>query len=445
MPETGRNDPCPCGSGLKYKKCCMFKDQPNVGPQEMARSKLVADLLAFTDRKYKSILPEAYDVFWNGEHPEKSLSKDYDDFTDINFNEWLMIDFPAIATSGETIVELFLKSGKNLSETEKVVLNLFRESVISLFEVQEVMPEKGLVLKDLLLGGEYQVWEKSATRSLVKWDIFASRLMMIDGQYILNASVYPYLVKRKQELLTAIKGEYDFYCAHVGERSWKEFLKANATIFNRLWYDRGADYRPGIRTTTGEPLIFSKAVFEIRDRDQALEKLRTVKKLSFDSKNQITWLDNPEEEGSTVLGTIQIKGKTLILECMSKKRLEQGKKMIREALVGLAVYKTDTFKDPYEVMAKPKPAKIKSGIPPEIERQVLDKFMREHMEKWIDEKIPALDNQTPRECVATEAGRKRVTELLKSFENLEEHKRKNGEHFYDLSWVWSKLGLTRPE
>lgn len=22
-PKIGRNDPCPCGSGLKYKKCCM--------------------------------------------------------------------------------------------------------------------------------------------------------------------------------------------------------------------------------------------------------------------------------------------------------------------------------------------------------------------------------------------------------------------------------------
>jgi len=23
--KTGRNDPCPCGSGRKYKKCCMKK------------------------------------------------------------------------------------------------------------------------------------------------------------------------------------------------------------------------------------------------------------------------------------------------------------------------------------------------------------------------------------------------------------------------------------
>jgi SWIM/SEC-C metal-binding protein len=24
-PKVGRNDPCPCGSGLKYKKCCLKK------------------------------------------------------------------------------------------------------------------------------------------------------------------------------------------------------------------------------------------------------------------------------------------------------------------------------------------------------------------------------------------------------------------------------------
>ena len=25
--KVGRNDPCPCGSGKKYKKCCMMKDR----------------------------------------------------------------------------------------------------------------------------------------------------------------------------------------------------------------------------------------------------------------------------------------------------------------------------------------------------------------------------------------------------------------------------------
>lgn len=25
--KTGRNDPCPCGSGKKYKQCCMKKNE----------------------------------------------------------------------------------------------------------------------------------------------------------------------------------------------------------------------------------------------------------------------------------------------------------------------------------------------------------------------------------------------------------------------------------
>ncbi|HAO21754.1 MAG: hypothetical protein BWK80_28225 [Desulfobacteraceae bacterium IS3] len=27
--KIGRNDPCPCGSGKKYKKCCLMKKQRN--------------------------------------------------------------------------------------------------------------------------------------------------------------------------------------------------------------------------------------------------------------------------------------------------------------------------------------------------------------------------------------------------------------------------------
>ena len=28
MQKTGRNDPCPCGSGKKYKKCCETQEKP---------------------------------------------------------------------------------------------------------------------------------------------------------------------------------------------------------------------------------------------------------------------------------------------------------------------------------------------------------------------------------------------------------------------------------
>jgi uncharacterized protein len=30
--KVGRNDPCPCGSGKKYKNCCLQKQQAKRGP-----------------------------------------------------------------------------------------------------------------------------------------------------------------------------------------------------------------------------------------------------------------------------------------------------------------------------------------------------------------------------------------------------------------------------
>lgn len=41
--KPGRNDPCPCGSGIKYKKCCMIKNErdsmPRISPQKVIDEK----------------------------------------------------------------------------------------------------------------------------------------------------------------------------------------------------------------------------------------------------------------------------------------------------------------------------------------------------------------------------------------------------------------------
>jgi hypothetical protein len=69
--------------------------------------------------------------------------------------------------------------------------------------------------------------------------------------------------------------------------------------------------------------------------------------------------------------------------------------------------------------------------------------MQKHCEKWLKNKIPALNGKTPVQSVKTEEGRRRVIELLKSFENSEEHKKKKGKPFYGLSWMWDRLGIEK--
>ena len=49
--KVGRNDPCPCGSGLKYKRCCMGKGKSDA-----------LDLATLYARKYNIRLKQKADV-----------------------------------------------------------------------------------------------------------------------------------------------------------------------------------------------------------------------------------------------------------------------------------------------------------------------------------------------------------------------------------------------
>jgi tetratricopeptide (TPR) repeat protein len=42
MPTAGRNDPCPCGSGQKYKRCCMAREQAAMLAAPLAKPAAVA-------------------------------------------------------------------------------------------------------------------------------------------------------------------------------------------------------------------------------------------------------------------------------------------------------------------------------------------------------------------------------------------------------------------
>ena len=64
--EMGRNSPCPCGSGKKYKKCCLSKDEEaeiklrgadtvNTPPRNDQKGKLKASGNEFSPRKAGSV------------------------------------------------------------------------------------------------------------------------------------------------------------------------------------------------------------------------------------------------------------------------------------------------------------------------------------------------------------------------------------------------------
>ncbi len=108
----------------------------------------------------------------------------------------------------------------------------------------------------------------------------------------------------------------------------------------------------------------------------------------------------------------------------------------------------DSYEDIYKHLdsLKGKPVqKRPSDIPLEVQQQLLAKLMERHWRKWLTEEIPALGGKTPKEAVRSKKGREQVRELLKSFENMEEHNKKAGKGFHDFSWMWDELGIERED
>jgi len=81
------------------------------------------------------------------------------------------------------------------------------------------------------------------------------------------------------------------------------------------------------------------------------------------------------------------------------------------------------------------PEKEADSIPMEIQQHLYTKFMQNYCEKWLKTQLPALDGETPLQAVKTGAGRRKVINLLKSFENGEEYNKRVGRLFYDLTWM----------
>ncbi len=191
--KTGRNDLCPCGSGKKYKNCCMEKDRVLPGETSF-------DLLMYAEewilgqpefeKEFERLMIEYLD--WEGEIEgidERSVA---DAFV-----------FDYVMPDGVTNPFEYFLDNADLSPHVREIYEKFSEQVFSVFEVLEVYRNEGLRLKDLTCGKEYRVTEKALTHHAVPGYVLFCRLAPFKSDFIITTpspGVYPqnagYAIKR---------------------------------------------------------------------------------------------------------------------------------------------------------------------------------------------------------------------------------------------------------
>ena len=81
-----------------------------------------------------------------------------------------------------------------------------------------------------------------------------------------------------------------------------------------------------------------------------------------------------------------------------------------------------------------------NAVPPEIKKEIIEKFLENHYSKWVTDKIPALGNKTPSEMVQTKQGREKVERLIRQME-FGDDRLPADKIQYDFNKLRKKLGL----
>ncbi len=84
---------------------------------------------------------------------------------------------------------------------------------------------------------------------------------------------------------------------------------------------------------------------------------------------------------------------------------------------------------------------ITSPLSSEEEEKFMIQFYEKHYQKFLDDKIPAIDDMTPREAMNDPDMRPRLIELMKGHvRNIDSTAKKKGINL-NIDWVLEELGL----
>jgi SEC-C motif len=449
----GRNAPCPCGSGRKYKHCCLRSATiPLPAYSARERTDAFAKLVRYAERdEFAGAARFGWELFWAGRldrDPGASRREELeaDEQCVAAFLHWLLLD-EGQEPDSRTIADRFVaEQGGRLTPGERTYLDRMRASCLRLYEVVEVRPDEGLALKDLWTDQVVQVRERSATRQLARWDLMAVRV--IEGPHgwpELEGIPYPYPPDSKGDLMAAFRRHYARLKSELPPDDSAAFFKRIGMVFHHLWVDHvAAPPVPQIVTAEGDPLTFAKVVFDVVDEAAVQAALRGHPALERQDDGSYVWLEDAEGHRRG-LGTLVPTPKQLVVEATSRARAERGRAFV-EDLIGDAVrFKATLYESLEAALARPPARRRKEDeVPPEVERELVTRFYEEHYRKWLDEPIPALGGRTPRHAARLKTVRPKLVDLLKGLENRMEHDRRAGRPAVDVEWMWDELGIQRP-
>ncbi len=458
MIKPGRNEPCPCGSGRKFKHCHgrTTRVSESAGDRTWRNLRRVLDgypsmMLRFVLEVYGPVaLQEAWDEFllWPDDDPEFDPETPHMQvFMPWFFHRWEpdpyegSIEDAALHDRSPTSV-LLEKRGRRLDPLLRRYLEGCARTPFSFHEIVRCEAGVGFRSRDMFAGEEWDVLERSASRTMQVGDLFFGQVVTCDDVSIMEAcGPHPIPPVRKIELIELRERVAGGLHPPTPETlaDWdielrEAYLDITESLINPPL--------PILQNTDGDDLAFHRISFETGSAQRAFDALKHL--ASEETESELLESADRDEEGrvqrvsfswtvpgdrahaawdNVVLGHIEIDGTRIVANVNSAERAARFRSIMEERLGSDARHEgteVQSVDDALEAERSgdgpPDPADDPVlADHPEV-RQRLRELMSAHYEAWVSESIPALDGLTPLEAVRDPAGREKVEALIRQIE-----------------------------
>ncbi|AGB40335.1 transcription initiation factor TFIIIB, Brf1 subunit/transcription initiation factor TFIIB [Halobacteroides halobius DSM 5150] len=220
MSKVGRNEPCPCGSEQKYKKCCL----PQEKTQRLynnAKQNVINKAINFSE-KFRSEtreLKKDYRKLMNYGHSRELAQGEAANLTNI-----ILFDYPI--KENQTLIKLFAEKYSNqLNRREKRVLKRLIDLNLGVYEVKKIDKE-GYHLKDLW---ENETFIVSKTDTLTEManehDILFTRIAKIKNTYQIIGTLGKVVNDLKEQVINIINYLQTAYESTNKTSYWNKFIQ----------------------------------------------------------------------------------------------------------------------------------------------------------------------------------------------------------------------------
>ena len=449
------NDPCHCGSGKKYRLCCLNKDYDQQSPEQSGSVSVVMEWLHRNHRKAMNVaLKNRLQEMLSEDAIEQLHELDEAQVAGIciNLNEWLLAEGHLLIKGKERRISEYVLgiNGPPLKPVQRQWIMQLENNPLRLYDVTDVVPGQQFTVCDVvdLHRNPIVVQERLGTQSLRPGMRLGCRLMRVGTHFAMSGAVYPFSLLAGEAAVERLKGITEKLASEqdLAHEIGKEIMT--------MWLEQfvmPAKMPTMTDAYSEDPIHLVTDLYHVDDWAMLERALVACKDVQGDRTNGWSRLLSCADGQLRPTVTVSVGNAPHTAELFSKTLAyaSQGRAWF-ETLASSNV--RFLHRDELDPAQGSQVSRTDDGEPverppldvaPAVLTQAIEQALRRAYANWADEPVPMLDNQTPRQAMQTPAGLERVKGLIRSYETDEKRQAaRQMRPAVSYAFLWASVGLT---